>query len=105
MIEMTIRKSMAKVIINTFCNLIYALENASQRIPIVEEDAESIADAIQDVQKLIDSFKSNHALQLQQKTLASDQEVFESKLEDVLHMITSIRLMKNKPNMINIDLK
>ena len=104
MIEMNIRKSMAKVVINTFWNLIYALENASQRLPIVEEDAESIAEAIQETQKLIDSFKSNHSLQLRLKTLATDQEIFQSKLEDVQQVITSIRLMKYKPNMINIDL-
>lgn len=70
----------------------------------MEEDAESIAEAIQETQKLIDSFKSNHSLQLRLKTLATDQEIFQSKLEDVQQVITSIRLMKYKPNMINIDL-
>ena len=104
MIEMNIRKSMAKVIINTFYNLIYAVDTASHRLPTSVEDADIIAEAVIEVQKLIQSFKTNHGLQVRLKTITADQEAFQSKLEDVQKAIASIRLIKYKPTMINIEL-
>jgi uncharacterized membrane protein YcgQ (UPF0703/DUF1980 family) len=104
MVEYQVRRQMTRIIMNTVCNFRYTLEDTSQNPKLNEDTVYELMESFSEIKKMIESIFANNKRQKQLGTLTSDQEVFQSKLEDLKQSISSIRFTKQGNNMLNISI-